>query len=98
MRREVEALLELHALDFTAFEELRPWDARTSPAEGIRIGDELRRQVARLRPDWPSATERRADAAAHLRVAVHDQWMLEYGELQLGGGARRAQGFTVADR
>jgi len=69
MRREVRALLELRELDFGAFaDEPRAWDPRTSPAEGVRIGDELRRQVRRVQPEWPSAAERRADRATHLRV------------------------------
>ncbi|HEY4119421.1 MAG TPA: hypothetical protein VGM56_16250 [Byssovorax sp.] len=42
--------------------------APMSPADGVRLGDELRRQVARVQPAWPSARERRDDHAAHLRV------------------------------
>jgi len=64
----VKALLELRCLDFATFDRPAPWDARTSPAEGIRIGDELRRQVERLDRQWPTARERRADRATHLRV------------------------------
>jgi hypothetical protein len=37
-------------------------------AEGIRIADELRRQVASQRTNWPSPREREEDHAAHLRV------------------------------
>lgn len=39
-----------------------------TPAEILAIGDQLRRHVLALRPDWPSDTERAADVAAHLRV------------------------------
>jgi hypothetical protein len=38
------------------------------PAAGIRIADELRRQVLAQRPEWPSARERAEDHEAHLRV------------------------------
>jgi hypothetical protein len=43
---------------------------RLGPAEGIRIGDELRRQVLAVRPDWPDAAERAADLERHIRVAA----------------------------
>lgn len=46
----------------------RDWKRRHGPAAGIRIADELRRQVLRMRPGWPSARERQADLAAHLRI------------------------------
>jgi hypothetical protein len=38
------------------------------PAAGIRIADELRRQVLAARPDWPSEEERAEDLATHLRI------------------------------
>lgn len=34
----------------------------------IRVADELRRQVARVRPGWPTAEEREADLQTHVRV------------------------------
>jgi hypothetical protein len=43
---------------------------RLGPAEGIRVADELRRQVAAARPDWPSAADRAADLEVHARVAA----------------------------
>jgi len=43
--------------------------ANLSPEEALRIGDELRRHVASLRPDWPSEKERQSDLATHLRVS-----------------------------
>ena len=43
--------------------------ARLGPAEGLRIAGELRDQVLALNPDWPSADERRADLACHVRLA-----------------------------
>ncbi len=41
---------------------------RRGPSSGLRIADELRRQVLAQRPDWPSKKERDEDHAAHLRV------------------------------
>ncbi|HVY49811.1 MAG TPA: hypothetical protein VHB21_28145 [Minicystis sp.] len=66
--RDPRDLVAFVELDFGAFERPVSWEPRTSPAEGIRLGDSLREQVARVRPDWPGARARRADAAAHLRV------------------------------
>jgi len=43
--------------------------ARLGPIEGLRIADELRRQVARQNPDWPSGEERQDDLAAHARFS-----------------------------
>ena len=43
--------------------------ARLGPIEGLRIADELRRQVVRQDPDWPGDSERRADLAAHARLS-----------------------------
>jgi hypothetical protein len=34
----------------------------------FRIADELRRQVARQQPAWPTACERQADLDTHVRV------------------------------
>lgn len=42
---------------------------RLGPGEGLRIADELRRQVMALDPEWPSEAERRRDQASHARVA-----------------------------
>jgi hypothetical protein len=42
--------------------------ARLSPAEVLRLGDELRRHAAAVRPDWPTDADRNADRAAHERV------------------------------
>jgi hypothetical protein len=41
---------------------------RLGPAEGVRVADALRRQVAAQRPGWPSPEERQADLASHARV------------------------------
>jgi hypothetical protein len=46
----------------------RDYKRRHGAAAGIRIADELRRQVATLRADWPSRRDRAEDHAAHLRV------------------------------
>jgi hypothetical protein len=43
--------------------------ARLGPLEGLRIADELRRQMRLQDPGWPSAELRDADLAAHARVA-----------------------------
>jgi hypothetical protein len=46
----------------------RDWKRARGPGAGILLGDELRRQVAAVRPDGPSARERAEDLATHLRV------------------------------
>jgi hypothetical protein len=46
----------------------RDYKRKHGPAAGIRIADELRRQVLAARPDWPSERERAEDLATHLRV------------------------------
>lgn len=46
----------------------RDWKRRSGPAAGIRIADELRRQVLAARPDWPSEAERLEDLETHLRL------------------------------
>jgi hypothetical protein len=43
--------------------------ARLGPIEGLRIADELRRQVLGQKPGWPSAEDRCADLQAHTRLA-----------------------------
>jgi hypothetical protein len=48
--------------------EDRHW-CKVSAAERLRISDELRRSAARMNPGWPSAAERDADLASHIRVA-----------------------------
>ena len=47
----------------------RDWKREHGPAGGIRMADELRRQVIEQRPGWPSEAERDEDLATHLRVA-----------------------------
>lgn len=42
---------------------------RLGPQEGLRIADELRRQMLAIDPQWPSEAERRRDLASHRRVA-----------------------------
>lgn len=42
---------------------------RLGPQEGLRIGDELRRQMLAIDRQWPSEAERRSDLADHHRVA-----------------------------
>jgi hypothetical protein len=43
--------------------------ARLGPIEGLRIADELRRQVIRQNPEWPTDQERHDDIAAHARLS-----------------------------
>lgn len=43
--------------------------ARLGATEGIRIADQLRRQAVEQQPGWPREEDRRADLAAHLRLA-----------------------------
>jgi hypothetical protein len=42
---------------------------RLTPTDVLAIGDDLRRHVRSLRPDWPDAVEQAADRAVHLRVS-----------------------------
>jgi hypothetical protein len=43
---------------------------RLGPLEGLRIADELRRQVLLQDPFWPRARERREDLLAHARFSA----------------------------
>lgn len=43
--------------------------ARLGAGEGLRIADELRRQVLSQQPGWPDEQARRADLMAHLRLS-----------------------------
>lgn len=43
--------------------------ARLGPGEGLRIADELRRQVLRQHPGWPGDEARHADLMAHVKLA-----------------------------
>jgi hypothetical protein len=48
----------------------RTWQAgKHTPASDLRAGDELRRHVAALRPDWPDPHDRAEDLRTHLRVS-----------------------------
>jgi len=42
---------------------------RLGAAEGVRIADELRRQMLAIDPHWPSKAERDDDLASHARTA-----------------------------
>ena len=46
----------------------RDWKRQHGPAAGIRIADELRKQVLAQKPGWPSDEERWEDLLTHLRV------------------------------
>jgi hypothetical protein len=43
--------------------------ARLGPIEGLRIAEELRRQVLAHNPSWPGAADRQQDLLSHVRVA-----------------------------
>ncbi len=65
---------EFMARDWAAARRLKDsyWGdriARLGPLEGIRIADELRRQMQLQDVSWPSADLRNADLAAHVRLA-----------------------------
>jgi hypothetical protein len=78
--RDVRGFLDLASLDWSVFDGEAAWDPRVSPARGIRAGDAIREQVAAVQPRWPSAAERRADTARHLRIAaLLDRVTLEDG-------------------
>lgn len=42
---------------------------RLGAAEGVRIADELRRQMLAIDPHWPSKAERDDDLTSHSRTA-----------------------------
>jgi hypothetical protein len=44
------------------------WRSLT-PADRLRLADELRRQVLLLHPDWPTAAQRESDISAHIRLS-----------------------------
>jgi uncharacterized protein YbjT (DUF2867 family) len=47
------------------------WVARKrtmTPADVLRLGDDLRRHALSLRPDWPDDADRAADRDTHVRV------------------------------
>ena len=43
--------------------------SRMTPAEALRVGDELRHHVSALRDDWPTEEDRRNDLASHVRLS-----------------------------
>jgi hypothetical protein len=60
--------------DWTAVRESKDayWAARIErlgPIEGLRIADELRRQMLLQNPEWPDARLREDDVLAHARLA-----------------------------
>lgn len=69
-----EDLVNFAARDWAAIEhdKARYWAERKremSPAEALRVGDDLRRHAKMIQPDWPSERERLADRESHSRVA-----------------------------
>lgn len=70
-RRDVEAFLK-RDWGLVAASKEDYWadrKRRLGPGEGLRIGDELRRQVLAVRPEYPTAEDRAEDIACHARVA-----------------------------
>ncbi len=43
--------------------------SRMTPAEALRVGDELRRHVRSLHTCWPTEKDRQDDLAVHVRVS-----------------------------
>ena len=43
--------------------------ARLGPLEGLRIADELRRQVIQQQPEWPDERHRHEDLRGHMHLA-----------------------------
>ncbi len=71
--RDLESLREFLDRDWASAARakdryFRDYKREHGPAAGIRMADELRRQVLAVRPDWPSEQERAEDLATHLRV------------------------------
>jgi hypothetical protein len=71
--RDRQSLLEFVRRDWAAASRAKAlywveWKRRHGPAGGIRMADELRRQVVAQRPDWPTPAERFEDLANHLKV------------------------------
>jgi hypothetical protein len=67
-------LREFVGRDWNAVRESKDayWAARIErlgPIEGLRIADELRRQVMLQNPEWPDAQLREDDVLAHARLA-----------------------------
>lgn len=55
--------------DRVADAKTRTWlAAKGTPADDLRMADDLRRHARRLRPDFPSARDRADDLQSHLRV------------------------------
>jgi hypothetical protein len=48
----------------------RRWsEQKLTPAEALRVGDELRHHASVLRADWPTEEDRRDDFDVHVRVS-----------------------------
>ena len=65
---------EFMARDWSAVREAKDayWGARVArlgPLEGLRVGDELRRQVIAQDASWPRPADRREDLLAHVRLS-----------------------------
>ena len=48
----------------------RYWsESERTPAQLLKLADELRRYTLSVRPDWPDEAEREADLKTHIRVS-----------------------------
>jgi hypothetical protein len=43
--------------------------SKMTPADALRLGDELRHHVQAIHHDWPDGLDRREDLASHARVS-----------------------------
>lgn len=78
-----DKILSMKPADIRAYAE-RDWNAvrdlkerywaeakkDLTPEQALAIGDDLRRHVQTLRPDWPDAEQHRADLAVHAHVST----------------------------
>lgn len=72
MRREDLVAFARRDWNAVALLKRRRWaeqKARMTPAEALRVGDELRLHVSALQEGWPSRADREADLAVHVRVS-----------------------------
>jgi hypothetical protein len=70
-RRDIQAFIERDWGRIAAAKDAH-WlerKRRLGLAEGLRIAEELRRQVRLVRPEFPTPEDRAADLACHIRVS-----------------------------
>jgi hypothetical protein len=57
------------AIEASKRKRLAAQKASMTPAEALRVGDDLRNYVKSLHPSWPTEEDRRSDLAVHVRVS-----------------------------